>query len=82
MFQETELNFSSVPRRRGQQATVAFLPVDGEAANVSTIAGLVAEGSGITITGDGTADAPYIITSEGGGGGMSQPQIMARTMGC
>lgn len=38
------------------------------AGTVSTINGLIAQGTNVTITGSGTSGSPYTITSSGGGG--------------
>lgn len=40
----------------------------GQASSVGTIAGLVAAGTNVTVTGSGTAASPYTIASSGGGG--------------
>jgi hypothetical protein len=43
--------------------------ITGQSGTVATIAGLIAEGSNVTITGAGTTASPYSIAATGGGGG-------------
>lgn len=39
------------------------LGISGTAAAVSTISGLISAGSGVTMTGEGTAEDPYVVNS-------------------
>lgn len=51
--------------------------VSGNAGTVSTINGLISQGTNVTITGSGTSGSPYVIASSGGGGGMTNPMTTA-----
>lgn len=49
--------------------TATALNIGGNAGTVTTINGLITNGSNITITGSGTSGSPYSIASTGGGSG-------------
>lgn len=52
-----------------QAALDGKLGTGSEAATVNTINGRISAGTNVTITGSGTAAAPYVINASGGGGG-------------
>jgi hypothetical protein len=53
--------------------------VTGNAGTVSTINGLLAQGTNITISGTGTSGSPYTINSSGGGGGSATTKSITQT---
>lgn len=65
-----------------QTALNGKLGTSAEAATVATINGRISAGTNVTITGVGTAASPYVIeASGGGGGGLTQAQVLARGLG-
>jgi hypothetical protein len=69
---ETFANITALSLRLEELNYPAF-QYDGQ---ITSIANLIEAGTGVTITGDGTAESPYIINSTGGGGSQTLAQTL------
>jgi hypothetical protein len=69
---ETFANITALSLRLEELNYPAF-QYDGQ---ITSIANLIDAGTGVTITGDGTAESPYIINSTGGGGTQTLAEVL------